>query len=74
MAIAMGTIAMGNSHGDRYLSHGSRQTQAPVPVTTLHNYGSGALCLFSYDDGVFIAVHIELEPFVAAAVRDFRDG
>jgi hypothetical protein len=23
------------SHGDRYLSHGSRQTQAPVPVTTL---------------------------------------
>ncbi len=23
-----------DSHGDRYLSHGSRQTQAPVPVTT----------------------------------------
>ena len=22
------------SHGDRYLSHDSRQTQAPVPVTT----------------------------------------
>ena len=40
----------------------------------LHNHGSGARCLFSYDDGVFIAVHIELEPFVATAVRDFRDG
>ena len=30
--------------------------------------------LLPYDDGVLIAVHVELEPFVTATVRDLRDG